>query len=257
MAGQLSAFPESIDEVLTAVQETPRGRWFLEAYAARVKNDGTSNILAAISKLENNLTAMTIGGADAGLLQNARAAIAAAKREIALLEPQTANLSAEGQLFAKLADLSRQAFAGQDNKSSVGQGVDRVLKLVSDLDQSLTGPKVEAAAAKPAVQYFKQDEAVFEAAPAPMIAAVKPVAPPVPEPSNKGAKLVIHRISQAKAEEPAPIIESVPQPVMTVTAEEEPKTPETSRIVIIRKKAEDAMEVPFLDEPQAENVNAA
>jgi hypothetical protein len=251
MAEQLSAFPESIDEVLTAVQETPRGRWFLEAYAARVKNDGTSNILSAIAKLENNLTAMTIGGADAGLLQNARAAIAAAKAEIATLEPQTANLSAEGQLFAKLADLSRQAFATQEpTKASIGSGVDRVLKLVSDLDQSLSPQP-----AKPATQYFKQDEAVFEPAPAPAIAVVKPVAI---EAAPKGAKLTIHRIGQTKTDEPAPTVETSIEPIVITSAEvPEPKIQETSRIVIIRKKAEEVMEVPLLDEPQQENVNAA
>jgi hypothetical protein len=254
MSGQVSVFPESIDEVLTAVQETPRGRWFLEAYAARVKNDGTANILSAIAKLENNLTAMTIGGADTGLLQNARAAIAAAKREITMLEPQTANLSAEGQLFAKLAELSRQAFAsGEPAKASVGSGVDRVLKLVSDLDQTLSGPALEAAPAKPAVQYFKQDETVFEPAPAPVIVAVPK--PPVAEISNKGAKLVIHRVSQAKLETPS-IIEEEPIAI-TTTILEQPKAPETSRIVIIRKKAEDVMEVPLLDEPKLESADAA
>jgi hypothetical protein len=239
MSGQVSVFPESIDEVLTAVQETPRGRWFLDAYAARVKSDGTDNILSAIAKLENTITAMAIGGSDAGLVRKAKDAIASAKREIALLEPQTANLSAEGQMFAKLADLSRQAFAGQNNKASIGQGVDRVLKLVSDLDQSLSGQT------KPAVQYFKQDEAIFEPSPTPVIAVV-PVAPTLPtaEPVNKGAKLVIHRVSQVQRPEPA-AMEST-----TVEA------PEPSRIVIIRKKAEDIMSVPLLDEP-VENASAA
>jgi hypothetical protein len=254
MSAPVSVFPESIDEVLTAVQETPRGRWFLEAYAARIKNDGTANILSAIAKLENYLTTMTIGGADAGLLQNARAAIAAAKREIAMLEPQTANLSAEGQLFAKLADLSRQAFAGgEPAKASVGVGVDRVLKLVSDLDQSLAVSALPAAPAKPAVQYFKQDEAVFEQAPAPVLAAVtKPVAV---EPSTKGAKLVINRLS--KPEIAAHAIAEGPAIMTTRETVESLKASESSRIVIIRKKADEALAVPLLDDAPTESVNAA
>ena len=43
MSGQLLVFSESIDDVLKVVQETPRGRWFVEAYAQRLKGEGTSN----------------------------------------------------------------------------------------------------------------------------------------------------------------------------------------------------------------------
>jgi hypothetical protein len=263
-------FPESIDDVLTAVQETPRGRWFLEAYANRLKNDGTANILAAISKLENNLNAMNIGGADSAALQNARSAIAAAKREIALLEPETAQLSAEGQMFAKLAELSRQAFAAAPATSSISSGVDRIFKLVTELDQNLAVNQASSASIatpKPAIQYFKQDEAVFEPAPAPVLAVVaKPAA--VTEVANRGAKLVIHRVSAAKPETitqaapPEPSVEEVAnvEPVAIISSpvfEQKPEEP--SRIVIIRRKADDVIDVPLFGEPEAahESVSAA
>jgi hypothetical protein len=265
MGSVSSVFPESIDDVLTAVQETPRGRWFLEAYASRLKNDDTKNILSAISKLENNLNAMSVNGAEAGLLQQARGAIAAAKREIALLEPQTAVLSAEGQMFAKLAELSRQAFSATPATSSISSGVDRVLKLVTELDQSLTTDKVAAeefAKPKPAVQYFKQDEAVFEPAPAPVIAVVaKPAA--VAEVSSRGAKLVIHRVSAVKPEAITPASEPAAQeeePVAIISAPAvEQKAQEPSRIVIIRRKADEMIDVPLFKEQEAlqDTVSAA
>jgi hypothetical protein len=268
MSGLSTVFPDSIDEVLTAVQETPRGRWFLEAYSNRIKGDSTANILQAIGKLEQNLKTMTTGGAEAGLLQQARSAIAAAKREISLLEPQTAELSAEGQLFAKLAELSRVAFsANAPGQASVASGVDRVLRLVADLDRDLGGSKNDNAAtasasapAKPAIQYFKPDEEIFEPAPAPVIAAVaKPE--PITEVSTRGAKLVIQRVSSPKPEAIAePTVTEEPKvepPAITSSVQPDTK-PDNSRIVIIRRKAEDMTDVPLMmDEPALESVSAA
>jgi hypothetical protein len=264
MGGQSSVFPESIEEVLTAVQETPRGRWFLEAYTNRIKADSTANILQAIAKLDLHIKTLATGGVEAGLLQQARNAIDAAKREISLLEPQTAELSAEGQLFAKLAELSRAAFSNNaPAQASIGSGVDRALKLVAELDRNLSVSKndnVVAAPSKPAIQYFKQDEEIFEPAPAPVIAAVaKPE--PITEVSTRGAKLVIQRISATKTEmivEPvAPQEAPAEPPAIVSTTLPEAKQPDTSRIVIIRRKADEMIDVPLLDEEQAETVSAA
>lgn len=254
MGGLSPVFPESIDEVLTAVQETPRGRWFLEAYATRVKNDGTANILNAIAKLEHNLNSMTVSGIETGLLQQARNAIAAAKREIALLEPQTAQLSTEGQMFAKLAELSRQAFSTTPTNATISSGVDRVFKLVAELDKNLAPVSVGTAPAKPAAQYFKQDEAVFEPAPAPIMAVVaNPIPTPVEAP-NRGAKLTIQRVNPAKAEiipEPQTIdaTATLEEPVAIFTSSPLEQIPEEpSRIVIIRRKADELIDVPLIDE---------
>ena len=104
MSGQQSAFPESLDEILNVVKETPRGRWFIEAYTNRVQTGGTSTILSAISKLESCLQSMSGSGADAALLQKARQHIAQARADIVSSEPGKTSLSSEGQLFAKLAD---------------------------------------------------------------------------------------------------------------------------------------------------------
>jgi hypothetical protein len=255
MSGQQSAFPESLDEILNVVKETPRGRWFLEAYTNRVQTGGTSTILAAIAKLESNLQSMSGSGADAALLQKARQHIAQARADIVNSEGQTA-LSSEGQLFAKLADLSKKAFSGPTNpEPAIAKNVERVLRLVVDLDQDLGTSLVPmpVAAPKPAAQYFKQDDDVFEPAPAPI--AIKHVKPTKPvEPTTRGAKLVIQHIEPIRSEvADAPAAAEAPkaetsEPVAIISTQVEAPPAEPSRIVIIRKKAEDLIEVPLLDE---------
>jgi hypothetical protein len=268
MGGQTSVFPESIDEVLTAVQETPRGRWFLEAYANRIKSDGNSNVLQAIAKLENSLSSIAAGGADSAVLNKARKAIATARQDIVAFDPSIKELSAEGQLFAKLANLSRESFSTTAATApNIGKGIERALKLVADLDVELSGnatSNAEPAGPKPATQYFRQDEEIFEPVrPAAIVAVVK--TPEPPEVPNRGAKLVIQRTSAPKTAEPRPAAVAEPETekpvqetiakVPSPDAQEKPQSP--SRIVIIRKKAEEMMDVPLLDERENEAASAA
>jgi hypothetical protein len=241
-------FSESIDDVLKLVQETPRGRWFLDAYASRLKSDGTSTILTAIAKLESNLSHLSNSGASAELLDKARSAIATARKEIANLEPQAAKLSTEAQLFSNLAELSRKAFSNTEATPSVGKGVERALRLVADLDRDLNGTSATPEQSKPAVRFFKQDEEIFEPAPAPK-AVTKPVE--LPEIANKGAKLTIRRLNADQPME-APIIETVAEQPAAPAIEEAP-----SRIVIIRRKAEDTIAVPLVDTIESATVSAA
>lgn len=258
MGGQIQAFSESIDDVLTAVQETPRGRWFLEAYAARIKADGTSNILGAIAKLESNLERLSNSGAGSELLEKTRNAIAMARQEIAKLEPDSVRFSSEAQLFANLAELSRKAFSTSNEAPTLGKGVERALRLVADLDRDLNQKTTEfAPPPKPLVQYFKQDEEIFEPAPANFAPVAAKVAEPQ-EPSNKGAKLTIRKltpeISELKVEPKTEIPIIVETPVVEAPAE-------PSRIVIIRRKADEVVAVPLVDAeisaPPAEGMNAA
>jgi hypothetical protein len=258
MSGQQPAFPESLDEILNVVKETPRGRWFLEAYTNRVQTGGTSTILTAISKLESSLQSMNGSGADAALLQKARQHIALARADIVNSGQGKTSLSSEGQLFAKLADLSKKAFSDPAHQEpTIAKNVERVLRLVADLDQDLGTSLVPmpVAAPKPAAQYFKQDDSVFE--PAPVTSAIKQVKPTkAVEQASRGAKLVIQHIEPIKTEEAdAPVAETVivrnVEPIAITTTVVEAATPEPSRIVIIRKKAEDLIEVPLVDEPSA------
>lgn len=262
MGGQNQKFSESIDDVLTAVQETPRGRWFLEAYAARLKSEGTANILGAIAKLENNLERLSGSGASAELLDKARNAIANARQEIANLEPQTVKLSTEAQLFANLADLSRKAFSAETANSGLGKGVQRALKLVSDLDRDLNptttfAPEVAqiefTAPPKPATQYFKQDDEIFEPAPAVVPNLVKPVE--LVETPNRGAKLTIRRMTSDKPAIEA--VQTVAEPAAPSAPVVEAATPEPSRIVIIRRKADETLAVPLLEGEEQQAVSAA
>ncbi len=267
MSGQQLGFPESLDEILNVVKETPRGRWFIEAYTNRVQTSGTATILSAIGKLETNLQSMIGNSADAALLQKARLHIAQARAEIAKSEPSQPSLTAEGQLFAKLAELSRKAFSEPGiEQPGIARNVDRALRLVADLDQDLGTALVPmpVATTKPAAQYFKQDEDVFEPAPAaPTIAPVK--ATKVVESTQRGAKLVIQHLDlnptviapQTMAEASSLPLEEKPvfQTIQPLTAPD--TTLEPSRIVIIRRKAEDVMEVPLMEENESEAVSAA
>lgn len=270
MAGQSLVFSESIDDVLKIVQETPRGRWFIEAYAQRVQGEGTSNILAAITKLENHISSISNSGTSEDVLQKARSAIALARQEIANLEPKTATLSNEAKLFANLAEMSRKAFG----ENQGGKGVERALKLIVDLDRDLndtTAANENPVTSKPAQQYFKQDEAIFEPAPAPkLVAEAAPVAKVIemPEAATRGAKLVIRRLVPAVSAMPTAeesSIENEPSQAPTISVEApQPETltnepiaivPETeakaspgnSRIVIIRRKVDETIAVPLID----------
>jgi hypothetical protein len=85
------AFPESIDEILAMVKETPRGRWFLEGYEKRLRTTETERILSSIAKLESHIQSVSMGDHDHALVRKAREAIAAARRDIAAIEqkPET------------------------------------------------------------------------------------------------------------------------------------------------------------------------
>ena len=263
MGGQNLGFPESIDEIVAAVKETPRGRWFLEAYTSKVQSGGTASILEAITKLENNLQSMSGNVADKALLQKARDHITKARAEISGGETSPCTLSTEGQLFAKLAELSRKAFTENTNdQPGIVKNVEQALRLVADLDQELGGNPIvqDIVAPKPAPQYFKQDEEIFEPAPQPApIKVVKP-APPIDN-TPRGAKLVVKHIAQAPTEtkptDVADQIKTFGDVFEAPAAAVEMADPEPSRIIIIRRKADEPLEVPLLEDQPAQTETAA
>lgn len=243
MSNQQQSFPESIDDVLSAVQETARGRWFLEAYAERLKKSETSSILASIAKLEDSLKSMTLGGAEVKLVETARAAIAAARKEIQQLNPEIVPQSREGQLFAKLAEQSRQAFGSGSASPATSKSVERALRLVADLEQDFAvGQPVEPvalASANPS-HYFKQDEAIFEPAPLKPVLIVAEQKPASETP--RGARLVIERVGgEAPLHSQEPKFDEHKADVMAPS----PEIEERPRITIIRRNIEDLQEVPL------------
>ena len=263
------AQPESLDDILAAVKETPRGRWFLENYENRLRGDDTAKILGAIATLEKQILSMESSGAETGLLRRARAAIAQARKDIMNLPGRPPELSVEGQLFAKLAALSKQHFP-QD--SGTGHSVERALRLVTDLDEDFSTP------AKPseAKQFFRQDEAVFEPAPAPKPIVVTPRSEPPVDLPPRGAKLVIQRVApvlnkvepEKLAPEPNQDVffspqrierqwSEQPKQVEPIKPQAAPTEPPQSRIVIIRRKAEEMDDVPLFETASSTPASAA
>lgn len=270
------------NDLLAAVQESKRGRWFLDEYGARLRKAETGSILQAIAKLEQAMAGAAPHG-DSALLAKARAAIAAARRDIATLEGAPAELSAEGRLFAKLADMARASFAAEGPApAAVTAGVGRALQLVDDLETSLAVP---VAAAKPQADYFSSDQDVFatpqveaKALPAstgyvqpqPQAGAEPaktfPTPPALKEPV-RGAKLVVRKAETAGAPAPAAAASSVTEPIAAEAVAAVAPAPEAvpvapspvavaateknARVVIIRRKPEELMAVPLPDEAES------
>lgn len=259
-------------DLLQTVKDTDRGRWFLTEFEIRLRKSDTGNILASIAKLESVIVGMGTPGeasADATLVARAKAAISAARREIAAIEGGTPALSDEGRLFSKLADLARTAFS-TDSKdiTPVNAGICRALQLVDQLDQDFAAVAMPTAATA-----FARDADVFEAPAQVNIPAdilEKPVKPAAKEPARdieRGARLVIRKTGQDGEQQPAPAMApdepaGAPAPVSaevlsaTITATVQTLSPpveKQSRVVIIRRKPEDLMDVPMMDASLAES----
>ncbi len=275
----------SFDDILEAVRESRRGRWFLEEFESRLRKTDTASLLAAIGKLESVVTSMGVKGPEAEILARAKAAIMAARKDIATIDPGASGLTEEGRLFAQLADMARRSFAANSNVSpaTVNTGVVRALRLVDELEADILGSDGQAgkpAEARPTA-YFQQDSEVFETArPAAEIVQVT-ARKKEPEPVARGARLVINRTAPRPDAEAAPAAEApttaetpavetpaAPAPAPVAVAEEapadvfkaeepKPEAPrQTPRVVIIRKKPEEMTQVPMLDQPSTSE-NAA
>ncbi len=265
MVGSISpVLSESFDDVLHAVQETARGRWFLDEFAKRKKAEDTAVILAAVVKLESAISRMPEPTQDSehAALEKAKNAIARAKAQIKSLSPEGSPLSEEAQLFAKLAELSRKAHSAETAEAvrdTISKGVEVALKLVSELDVELgTSAEPVKAPSTTGQKYFNQDRDIFEApakAAKPAVEppdiqigakSARPAAPPqAADPVVRGAKLTINRPAAQAAEGDA---ENVPLAAAPEKASEQ-------RIVIIRRSPDESIEVPLVD--RQENASAA
>lgn len=254
------SFPASLDEVLIAVKETERGRWFLENYEARLRSSENTRMLEAIHKLEAHVISVSKSTSDTDLVNRAREAISAARRDIGALEPSVTGRSAEASLFAHLANKARQSFSGAPETS---QSVARALQLVGDLDRQFTAGEANLPLPAPA-QLFNQDEAIFEPAPRLAAVAVSAAAGHV-EASPRGAKLLVHRIGVPN---PAPVhqneilvapaadLPEISHPATSAsTLVNTPVETPKGRIIIIRRKADEMEAVPLID--QTGNFQAA
>ena len=250
----------SFDDILEAVQDSKRGRWFLQEFETRLQKLDTRSVLDAISRLESRMENLGAKNSSPDDLGKVRSAIANARNDLIKLGLGKEALSKEGRIFHDMAEMARKSMPVAVDSNA---GIVRTLQLADEIDSVIAPVANEDRGAK----YFATDSNLFER----QVALPKPVLVPAAEPlihvnavkkdepAPVGAKLVIRKSGQ-NIEKPEPIVETKPieaTPAPDVTSTVAPEMPaiDNPRIVIIRRKAEDMPEV-NLGEP-AEEASAA
>lgn len=246
----------SYETVLEAVQESSRGRWFLNEFRSRNCGTDTGPVLGAIARLESRMESLSQGGGDAAAeLARVRQAIATTRQDI-LKASGAPGLSEEGKLFAHLAELARKSLlqgGAAPGSETLPDSIVQALRLVDRIDSGLHGG--QAAASASPEKYFHRDKDLFQ----PQNPAAKPAlsVPPAPAPAKEktaietpvlGARLVISRGTSAQAPTqqaaapptPAPIPPAAPSSHTAPGADGHGHP----RIVIIRRKPGEAMQAP-------------
>jgi hypothetical protein len=272
MSREVAAEPGmSYEAVLEAVQESSRGRWFLNEFKSRNAGLDSGQILSAISRLESRMESLSSqgGGAATAELAKVRQAIATTRQDI-LKATGAPGLSEEGKLFAHLAELARKSLVQNSAAAGTSPGSEAVpgsivqaLRLVDQIDFTLnSGLNSNAGTGrKPETPYtdnfFGRDSDLLlpqAAQPAqPTMAKPALVPPPAPNPPPVkelpkaevpvlGAKLTVSRHKPAEVQKPE---EAAPIAPAASTESEGSGRP---RIVIIRHKPED-MPAPEADTP--------
>jgi hypothetical protein len=241
----------SFDDILEAVQDSKRGRWFLQEFETRLQKRDTSSLLSAMARLESRMGELSIASGKPEHLGAVGAAIAAARNDLLKLGLGKEAMSNEGRMFADLAELARKTMP---DTAEGRAGIMRALQLADEIDKVVA----PAANTDSGAKYFQPDAELFErktplskptlvAAPEPVLNTKTPALPqPVP-PVATGAKLMIRRAGQsagAPPAVPAPIVEAqTPAPVLAETPPPERPAIDNPRIVIIRRRAEDMPDV--------------
>ncbi len=260
----------TFNDLLEAVQDSKRGRWFLQEYESRIQKRDTQSILSAISKLENRMETLGPQASSPDDLAKVRSAISNARNDLFKLGLGKDAMSKEGRLFAELAEMARKAVPQSGDQSA---GIVRTLQLVDEIDRTISTQPSDDKGAK----FFVADANLFErpaaskpvlveAAAAPVAETVlpqptvteiaKPVAPIKEEPVATGAKLVIRKTSAVAPVEAEPTLTvasaenaaapiAIQQPEMPSSELPTPTFQNTDnpRIVIIRRRAEDMPDV--------------
>lgn len=219
--------PEDFEAIREAVMETPRGRWFLEHYADRIRNTDSTAMLAGMQRLE------------AAVAANHDSIMSALTKALANAEERT---------------ITVPPF------------------LVTQLPAP---PQAEPPQAKPDLapkhmKFFKQDEEIFEPAPQATIAAVpEPPKAAAKAEAPKGARVIIRRtetitaesaveaappsppeVTVSSAPDPAPVgvADVAPPAAVEAAPAPQPDAPPKRRIVIIRHKPGEDIDVPLQDD---------
>jgi hypothetical protein len=243
----------SFDDILEAVQDSKRGRWFLQEFETRLQKRDTTSLLSAMARLESRMGELSTTSGKAENLGVVSAAIAKARDDLLKLGLGKEAMSNEGRMFADLADLARKAMP---DTAEGRAGIVRALQLAEEIDKAVA----PAANADSGAKYFQPDAELFERKTLP----TKPTLVAVPEPAldtntpakqqpitrpATGAKLMIRRVGESSDAPPiaaTPVVESPkpePEPVVYETPTLERPAIDNPRIVIIRRKAEDMPDV--------------
>jgi hypothetical protein len=272
MSREVAAEPGmSYEAVLEAVQESSRGRWFLNEFKSRNAGLDSGQILSAISRLESRMESLSSqgGGAATAELAKVRQAIATTRQDI-LKASGAPGLSEEGKLFAHLAELARKSLVQNSAAAGTSPGSEAVpgsivqaLRLVDQIDFTLNSSP--GLGKKPDTPYtdnfFGRDSDLLLPQAAQPVQPTMPkpalVPPPAPPPAPNpppvkelpkaevpvlGAKLTVSRHKPAEIQKPE---EAAPIAPAASTESEGSGRP---RIVIIRHKPED-MPAPEADTP--------
>lgn len=181
------------------------------------------------------------------------------------------------QIDTQLAGLQSLAWS----QDVLSQRIAKAMGLLAHIDErvSIMAGEVAPSALRPnqrskaELTYFKQDEEIFqpvEVKPAIMVVeASPPPAAPAPAPHvqphepPKHARLIVKRYTPESSAIPGPApatVEEQPIPAPPIAAEpspppaEEPQTPARKRVVIVRRKSSEALEIPLANEVPASAV---
>jgi hypothetical protein len=129
------------EAIEAAVQESPRGRWFLGEFARRNRAADTLMLLEAIRKLER------------GVAENSAYQV-------------SDELAAE---LRSLSDAIGSTLSGEATEGEVQDAVEQLSRVKHQIDGMLADKSVTGAnpMAAESLQYFEGDEELFESAPAP------------------------------------------------------------------------------------------
>jgi hypothetical protein len=261
---------ESFEEIEAAVQETRRGRWFLEELVRRTKSSDTTDIMQAIRKLE---MALTVSASNLNASETAFQ-ILSARREIAGIRndklPGGGEWPDDSAVFDKLAVQARdcaaalgariedlQDIAAKSDGASAGSTVHEVVESLQSLqaNHDLLARRVARVS-----NLMSQLSLGSQAAPqfVPPVASL-PGAPPE-APAKEPVKLEAHHMPFFQRDEeifeaprdplPVPSMPPVPPlaPIAVVerkpapTAIERADEPKGARLIIRRVSASEATE---------------
>ena len=217
--------PEDFEAIREAVMETPRGRWFLEHYADRIRNADSTAMLAGMQRLE------------AAVAANHDTIMSALTKALANAEARTVT-------------------------------VPPFLVTQVPAPPQFEPPQAQPDLAPKHMKFFKQDEEIFEPAPQATIAAVPEAPKPAPKAeAPKGARVIIRRTETIATEpaleaappppaeaaanqppDPVPAPPSEPAPPATAEAAPQSEAAPKRRIVIIRHKPGEDIDVPLQDD---------